>query len=103
MPGFSLPWFSKPSFFNNYCQVEVFIYIASAKFNPQAVLPSGLNYSVYYEVCLEELEILKLYSMELKFVSLFTVIHLVLQLYVTAPMHRPSISGMHRRDSYLQC
>ena len=49
--------------FNNYCQVKainklnvIFLDLARANFNPQDVLPSGLNYSAYHEVYLEKLE-----------------------------------------------
>ena len=52
---------SKPNIFNDYCQAEainnvIFLDLARAKFNPQDVLPSGLNYSAYHEVYLEKLE-----------------------------------------------
>ena len=52
---------SKPNILNDYCQVGainnvIFLHLARAKFNPQDILPSGLNYSAYYEAYLEELE-----------------------------------------------
>ena len=52
---------SKPEIFNNYCQVEainnaIFLHLAHVKFNLQDILPSGLNYSTYYDAYLEELE-----------------------------------------------
>ena len=52
---------SKPEIFNSYCQVDVlnnaiFLHLTYAQFNLQDVLPSGLNYSAYFNTYLEELE-----------------------------------------------
>ena len=55
---------NKPKIFSDYCsQVEainnaIFLYLAHATFNSQGVtvLPSGLNYSAYYDLYFEQLQ-----------------------------------------------
>ena len=50
----------KPETFTTYCQVDainnaIFLHLSSTQLNLQKGLPSGLNYSTYYDVYLEEL------------------------------------------------
>ena len=52
---------SKPETSNSFCQADainnaIFLYLTHAKMNPAMLLPSGLNYSAYYEAYLQELE-----------------------------------------------
>ena len=52
---------SEPKTFNFHCQVDainnaIFLHLTQANMNPQDILPSGLDYSAYYDDYLEELK-----------------------------------------------